>query len=70
VAGVFHVAAALVFPKEFEAGSTLDDHFWEHRRIDLLYQEYNVRRAGMSLVETGGWGMLQPQEEPGGPMAP
>jgi hypothetical protein len=134
VAGIFYVAATLVFPKVFEAGASLDDHFWEHRRIVLLcvlaanwigaslfllnaigtgelaafalpwtfwaglalftlatlvaalgrgrrvvtaalvilllYQAYNVVRAGMSLVEAGGWSMLQSQEQSAGSSSP
>ena len=38
--------------------------------ILLLYQAYNVVRAGMSLVEAGGWSMLQSQEQPAGSSSP
>jgi hypothetical protein len=36
VASTFYVAATLVFPRELKAGQTLDDHFWQHRRLVLL----------------------------------
>ncbi len=38
--------------------------------ILLLYQGYNVARAGMVLVQNGGWNMLTAPEEPREPLLP
>lgn len=36
VAGVFYVAASLVFPRETSTTQSLDEHAWAHRRLILL----------------------------------
>ncbi len=36
VAGLYYIAASLVFPREPAAWSRLDDHFWRHRRTVLI----------------------------------
>lgn len=36
VAGLYYVAASLVFPRKPEAWTSLDGHFWRHRRTILV----------------------------------
>lgn len=36
IASIFYVAATLVFPRDFKAWASLDEHFWAHRRWVLL----------------------------------
>lgn len=36
VAAVFYVAASMVFPRQIAARTSLDSHFWTHRRWVLL----------------------------------
>lgn len=34
-AGLFYLAATLVFPREIQEGQDLTDHYWRHRRLAL-----------------------------------
>ena len=36
IAGVYYVAATLVFPRDLKQWPSLDEHFWAHKRIVLL----------------------------------
>ena len=36
IASIFYIAATLVFPRDFKAWTSLDEHFWAHRRWVLL----------------------------------
>lgn len=51
VASVFYVAATLVFPRDLKAHASLDEHFWQHRRLVLLsVLAANLTMAGVFVL--------------------
>jgi hypothetical protein len=57
VAGIFFVAATLTFPNRLEPGQSMDDHFWDQRRIVLLcVLSANLIMAALFMVLTNATG--------------
>lgn len=57
IAGAFYVAASLVFPREPDAKTDLDAHFWRHRRTVLLcLLAANVTVATVFLIVANATG--------------
>lgn len=60
VAGVFYLAATLVFPRKVMPGASLDGHFWQHRRLVMLgVLAANWIVAGLFLVNAAISGELE-----------
>lgn len=50
-AGLFYIAATLVFPREIEEGEDLTAHYWRHRRLVLsLVAMANLLNLGLGSV--------------------
>jgi hypothetical protein len=50
-AGLFYIAATLVFPREIEEGHDLTAHYWRHRRLALsLVTVANILPAGLGAA--------------------
>lgn len=50
-AGLFYIAATLVFPREIEDGQDLTVHYWRHRRLALsLVAAANILTQGLGAI--------------------
>ena len=50
-AGLFYIAATLVFPRQIEEGEDLTAHYWRHRRLVLsLVAVANLLNLGLGTV--------------------
>ncbi len=50
-AGLFYIAATLVFPREIEEGEDLTTHYWRHRRLVLsLVAVANLLNLGLDSI--------------------